>query len=57
MGHFIPSQLCGRVLLQRRMSNGMGMGKKCCINNERQIERGGRDGNGKKDEVIPVGAA
>lgn len=33
------------------------MGKECSINNERQIERGGRDGNGKKDEVIPVGAA
>lgn len=33
------------------------MGIKCSINNERQIERGGRDGNGKKDEVIPVGAA
>lgn len=36
---------------------GIGMGKECSINNERQIERGGRDGNGKKDEVIPVGAA
>lgn len=57
MGHFIPSQLCGRVLLQIRTSNGIGMGKKGSINNERQIERGGRDGNGKKDEVIPVGAA
>lgn len=33
------------------------MGKKGSINKERQIERGGRDGNGKKDEVIPVGAA
>lgn len=31
--------------------------KKSSLNKERQIERGGRDGNGKQDEVIPVGAA
>lgn len=56
MGRFISRQLCGRVLLQIR-TKAIGMGIKCSINNERQVERGGRDGNGKKDEVIPVGAA
>ncbi len=29
----------------------------CSINKERQRESGGRDGNGKKDEVSPVGEA
>lgn len=48
-----------RIQLHRRKSRKRATdGKhKCSLNKERQIERGGRDGNGKKDEVIPAGSA
>jgi len=36
---------------------GKGWKKKSRINKERQRERGGRDGNGKKHEVSPMGEA
>lgn len=40
-----------RVLLQRERDGE----KKYSINKERRRESGGRDGNGKKDEVSPMG--
>lgn len=48
-----------RIQLHRRKSRKRATnGKhKCSLNKERQIEGGGRDGNGKKDEVIPAGSA
>lgn len=50
-------QLCSQEFCckgKKKDSNGK---KKCSINKERQRERGGRDGNGKKDEVSPMGEA
>lgn len=48
-----------RIQLHRRKSRKRATNGKheCSLNKERQIERGGRDGNGKKDEVIPAGSA
>lgn len=53
--HLLCSQeFCCKGKKPERHSDGK---NKCSINKERQRKRGGRDGNGKKDEVSPMGEA